>query len=152
MLDDYLEQLNSSDPRQRQAAVIALGKLRDPVALRPLAELFRTDPDAQIRELALKAGRLIRGDSSERPASTAPIFVPAMSKSAAASDEETPAKKRTPITQGAITSARQLTEDALSVNLRGDKSGAVKLLNKALLLNPTLIDDTYFRSVASAVL
>ncbi len=60
MIDDLIDQLNDANPEVRRRAVIALGRTKDMTALRPLAEVFRTDPDPELRELARKAGVYIR--------------------------------------------------------------------------------------------
>ncbi len=80
MIEDYLEQLKSADPVQRRQAIIALGKSGDERALRPLAALIKTDPDPVLRELALRAGKHIRGLSAQTslkpPAATPPPAQP----------------------------------------------------------------------------
>jgi hypothetical protein len=60
MIDDLGAQLKDANPEVRRRAVIALGRSKDIAALRPLAEVFRTDPDPEVRELARKAGLYIR--------------------------------------------------------------------------------------------
>lgn len=65
MIDDLIDQLRDSNPEVRRRAVIALGRTKDTAALRPLAEVFRTDPDPDMRELARKAGLYIRRSQSE---------------------------------------------------------------------------------------
>ncbi len=65
MIDQYILQLSSPDPVIRRQAIIALGKSGDERALRPLANVIKTDPDPVLRELALRAGRHIRGLQAE---------------------------------------------------------------------------------------
>lgn len=60
MIDELIQQLDDVSPVRRKDAVIALGKSRDMAALRPLAKVYRTDPDPEVRELARKAGIYIR--------------------------------------------------------------------------------------------
>lgn len=72
MIDDLIDQLGDSNPEVRRRAVIALGRTKDMAALRPLAEVFRTDPDPELRELARKAGLYIRRSQTEEPQETAP--------------------------------------------------------------------------------
>src|SRR5258708_334770 len=67
MFDQYLQQLVSQDAAQRRQAIIALGNSGDAQALAALANVYKTDPDPALRELALKAGRYIK-----RPTFTAP--------------------------------------------------------------------------------
>src|SRR5258708_38005582 len=47
-----LEQLKSSDPVAREAAIRALGESRDPVVVNPLKQIQTSDPDPALRELA----------------------------------------------------------------------------------------------------
>src|SRR5258708_5931480 len=61
MFDQYIQQLASQDAAQRRQAIIALGNAGNPQALPALANIYRTDPDPVLRELALKAGRYIKG-------------------------------------------------------------------------------------------
>src|SRR5689334_11313056 len=96
MIDLYIEQLNSDDPVQRRQAIIELGKSGDERSLRPLANVIKTDPDPVLRELALRAGKHIRGLSAqttlkpaEPPAPAAPVSPFAEAPSPFA--EETPA-------------------------------------------------------------
>ncbi|PJF24703.1 MAG: hypothetical protein CUN53_16490, partial [Phototrophicales bacterium] len=65
MIDEWIDQLRDSNPEVRRRAVIALGRTKDTAALRPLAEVFRTDPDPEVRELARKAGLYIRRSQSD---------------------------------------------------------------------------------------
>ncbi len=60
MFDRYLAQLKSADPAQRRQAIISLGKLGNFAAMPALADLYRTDPDPELRDLARKAGLAIR--------------------------------------------------------------------------------------------
>ncbi len=60
MIDTYIQQLASADAGKRREAIIALGKAGDPRALPPLLNIYKTDPDPALRELALKAGRHIK--------------------------------------------------------------------------------------------
>ncbi len=66
MLKSYLDQLNSSDAAQRRAAIIALGKLGDPVALPHLAQRYKIEPDPQLRDLIAKAGKHIQQVAAEQ--------------------------------------------------------------------------------------
>src|SRR4051794_19158378 len=77
MIDQYLAQLTSDDPVQRRQAIVALGKSGDERALRPLANLIKTDPDPVLRELALRAGKHIRGLNAQTTLKPAASPVPA---------------------------------------------------------------------------
>ncbi len=60
MIDELMQQLHDPDAAVRRQAIIALGRTKDPAALKGLAEIVRGDPDLQLRELARKAGLYIR--------------------------------------------------------------------------------------------
>ncbi len=60
MIEPFIEQLRSLESAKRRAAIIALGKLGDLGALKHLAHVYRTDPDPELRDLALKTGRHIQ--------------------------------------------------------------------------------------------
>jgi hypothetical protein len=60
MIDELIRQLQNPDPDVRKRAIMALGKAKDPTALKALAVVVRGDPDPSLRELALKAGQYIR--------------------------------------------------------------------------------------------
>ena len=70
-LEQLIQQLRSPDAAQRRQAIMALANMRDPAALQPLAHIYRNDPDTELRELALKAGRYIRqaADAAQASAS-----------------------------------------------------------------------------------
>lgn len=65
MLDSVVKQLASSDAATRKKAIIALGKSVDQAALPHLAKIVKNDPDPELRELALKAGRYIKRQTQE---------------------------------------------------------------------------------------
>jgi hypothetical protein len=60
MFEDFIRQLTSDDPAQRRDAIIGMGKLGDPRALSYLGQVYKTDPDPALRDLAAKAGRHIQ--------------------------------------------------------------------------------------------
>lgn len=60
MIDQLIQQLHDPDPETRRNAIRALGKSKNPAALKPLANIVQNDPDPEIREYARKAGQYIR--------------------------------------------------------------------------------------------
>ncbi len=66
MIDQWLTQLQHSDPAKRREAVLALGKLADARALPHLAQLYKTESDPSVRELIAKAGKHIQQSAAER--------------------------------------------------------------------------------------
>ncbi|HLY25901.1 MAG TPA: HEAT repeat domain-containing protein [Aggregatilineales bacterium] len=82
MFDNYLRQLNSSESAIRRQAIVALANLGDPRALPALATIYRNDPDATLRELALKAGQQIKTRSGTSSTNTGAPTRSAMSRDA----------------------------------------------------------------------
>jgi hypothetical protein len=146
MLDDPIQQLDSTDPAQRRRAIIALANSGDPAALKPLAAVYRTDPDPAIRELALKAGRYIKQVTGDKAANQPPDAVTVQATGAAAIDLGT-APQAVPREQ--IVSARDAElaknylDSATTHHLEGDKARAIENLGKALSLNPDLRKESF---------
>jgi hypothetical protein len=168
LINQYVQQLNSSDARLRREAIIALGKSNDPSALSALADSYRSDPDPSLRELALKAGRYLKQQvgGSAQPAAAIPTprsketserirrqveeeeyedeIVEKMTRA------EPPRPKRA-ATRDEIERSKGYIDSALTQNERGDNGKALKLLRQAIDLNPDIIKDNYFISVASGI-
>ncbi len=77
-MEDLIASLKSSDSQRRRAAIIALGKSKNAAALKPLGEVYKNDPDPELRQLALEAGKYIRQYTSQPPSppsgSTSPFI------------------------------------------------------------------------------
>lgn len=80
MFDDYVALVQSADAAKRREAIISFGKLGDPRALKYLAQVYKTDSDPALRELAAKAGRHIQklqqGGASSQPGAAQPLQAP----------------------------------------------------------------------------
>jgi hypothetical protein len=167
VINRYIEQLRSSDPKVRREAIIALGKSHDAAALRPLADVYRTDSDPSLRELALKAGRYLRQQTDGFPsAAAAPVGAATLTAAERLQQEidayeadEHPTKpeplarqlNRRPVTEQDIKNSKSFVDAALSANIKGDNPRALRALKKALEINPDIKDDGYFSSIAGAV-
>ena len=147
MLDDLINQLRSPDPGQRRRAIIALANSKDPAALNPLAAVYRTDPDPELRELALKAGRYNKqpAGAEEPPAQTpSAVAVPTGGTVAAelgASPRIIPLKPSVSARDAEL--AKNYLDSATTYHLEGDRARAVENLGKALSLNPELRKDSF---------
>ena len=127
MIEHTIRQLQSDDPVQRRATIVALGNSRDPDALRPLAAVYRRDPDPALRELALKAGQFIQQiNAKEDAVPGAPI--PVGEADISPRDREL---------------ARGYLNSATDFYMAGDKARAVENLGKALSLDPALINEQF---------
>ncbi|MBZ0317440.1 MAG: HEAT repeat domain-containing protein [Anaerolineae bacterium] len=71
-MEDLIASLKSSDVQRRRTAIIALGKSKNSAALKPLGEVYKNDPDPELRQLALEAGKYIRQHASQPPSSPPP--------------------------------------------------------------------------------
>lgn len=170
MINQYVQQLHSSDARVRREAIIALGKSNDPSALSALADSYRSDPDPSLRELALKAGRYLKQQmgTAAQPASESVIATPRTKETSerirrqVEEDEyddppdDLPTKPevlrpKRAVTPHDVTRSKGYIDAALTQNERGDNGKAVKLLRQAIDLNPDIIKDNYFISVASGI-
>lgn len=234
MFDRILAQLKAADSATRRQAIIAIGKSGTSSLLPALAEVYRTDPDPDLRELARKAGLAIRkretsAASAQPPAvempetddllsgtgmSTSGKTVSAFTvdldevdfeqltpfRASDAVEDDDPdlddligrataaaaiagtsvrgldalEKKQAPRTaaddiedelkgKGPVPGrkynvphdvrerAKGSVESALSLNMRGENAKALKMLTEALSLDPNLINDKYFESIAAAV-
>ncbi len=136
MSSSYIDQLKSPDPDERKQAILALGRLKDPAALKPLAEVYRSDPDPALRELALKAGRHIRlQTNAQKAAAEKPKGM------TAAPTDLAP-------TPGQVKKARLFFDQALEHHIRHQHAQAIEALGKALEINPTLRSDTMTTNLA----
>jgi outer membrane biosynthesis protein TonB len=66
MFEQWIAQLQHSDPAKRREAIIALGKLADPRALPYLARCYEVEREPDLRDLIAKAGRRIQQVAAER--------------------------------------------------------------------------------------
>ncbi|MCC6614857.1 MAG: hypothetical protein IT320_15355 [Anaerolineae bacterium] len=163
MIEVYLQQLKSKDAARRREAIVALGKSNDPAALQPLADIYRNDPDPALRDLALKAGRYLRQHMSQAGGSAGALAAASSTASNRLKEElshyetEQPAAARHHLPQrravppADVTRSKSYVDEALSHNMDGDNGRALKALRKALELNPNIMDDAFFVSVAGAV-
>lgn len=164
MLPLLLEQLRSTDPAQRRAAIIELVRLGDRAALPALAEIYRNDPDPALRDLALKGGRALRkteAAASSEPLVTygGPIEEPAP---APASDDLTITYQESeydnwlksqqpppPVSEAKRKEAMALFNQSLDMNVRGRNKQAREVLRRALALDPGLGEETLVRNLAA---
>lgn len=121
-----LDQLHSTDPAQRQRALITLGKNGDRTALPLLADVLHNDPVPELRQLAGRAGRAIM----QRHPTADPAPAPA--------DSGPPPKK-----------AAYQFNMALDLHVQGDYDLARAKMAQALKLHPPYGQDMRFRKLAA---
>ncbi len=147
MIDSYVSQLDSPDAERRKKAVIALGKSGDRAALPHLARVYKNDANAEIRELALKAGRYLKRETEAQESavveSTSMYAEPAETPAALPPAEE--------VSERDVQRAKEYVEQALDWHVRGQDNKAADLLTKALAINPKLRRDGYTSSLAATI-
>jgi HEAT repeat protein len=73
MVDSRMIQaLGHADPAIRKKAIVALGKSQDKDALPILANVYKNDPDPDVRQYARKAGQMLKQSLATRQADEAP--------------------------------------------------------------------------------
>jgi hypothetical protein len=153
MIDQYVSQLDSPDAERRKQAVIALGKSGDRAALAHLSRVYKTDPNPEIRELALKAGRYLKKETEGQES-------PSMMDTASDSMYAEPARNESAsflprdneeVSEKDIARAKEMVELALDWHVRGQDARALDYLRKALALNPKLRRDAYTSSLAATI-
>ena len=134
MFEQLVEQLQSDDPNQRRQAVSALANSKNPAALKPLAYVYRNDPDPDLRELALKAGRFIRQHADQQGEQQAERASPGGAEQFQAEREITARDREM---------AKGQLDAATGHFTQGDNARAIDGLGRALTLNPELQEDQF---------
>jgi hypothetical protein len=143
--------LGSMRPQDRKKAIHMLTKVGDQEALRALAGLYKNDPDAEIRELAVKAGKYIKREQNriQETSAAAPRIVETAPEVEDEAVEE-PEEEYIPIVVSGSrqSQAKGLMDRALDLSMHGDKDKAIDSISKAFKLNPNLRLDSYYMGVA----
>lgn len=146
MIDELLRQLQDPDPAERRSAIIALANTKNPAALKPLAQVYRSDPDPDLRELALKAGRYLHQQSQPVEAAESDYAAPAgTADNSAGSDAAQQPRQSTPRKRQ---SARNHLDAAIGFHTQGLTTRAIESLGKALTNDPDLIKDSLVSNLA----
>jgi hypothetical protein len=146
MIDELIRQLQSPDPAERRNAIIALANTKDPAALKPLATVYRSDPDPALREMALKAGRYIHQQSEPMQAGPGPSMGAADDSAGASAAQiggtsEPVSKRKQQIAKGHL-------DAAVGFHTQGYTARAVESLGKALATDPNLIKSAIASNLA----
>ncbi|MDX1995149.1 MAG: HEAT repeat domain-containing protein [bacterium] len=147
---ELLKQLRHSDPEKRKAAIKGLARAKEKDAIVPLAKMGGDDKDAEVRELALKAGRYIleqTGGLQEMERKTAKVNATTPPPA-----EEPKDSKKKPlvfhVSDADSQKAAKLLDEAMTYQMRGEKAKMMKALSRALSTNPNLRYDSFFASLA----
>lgn len=138
--------LKSNKPADRKRGIQELVKLENEKALKILIKMYKTDPDPDVQALAKKAAAVIAKKlKAAQEAAQEPEPEPEPEYEFGAGDEdmqEVSLKDQ----------ARASNYIAAALSVGEDREKAMKLLVKAYNMNPALVKDGYFRSVASSSL
>jgi hypothetical protein len=170
MIDKLTAQLNNPDPEKRKQAIKALAQTKDRAALKPLANAYKTDPDKEVRELALKAGRYVKEQSEAAPEPepvdyTDPVYDDDETVIGDAVDEEAgygaplydddeddePLPHQIDVSPQNVDRAQKRVDSALDWHMREDDDRARKLLAEAFSINPGLKYDSYTTGLAATL-
>lgn len=146
-MEHLLKQLQSADADQRRQAILALERTADPRALPALAHVYHHDPDPDLRELALTAGRFIQQQANRRPAGKAPAPAP----EARPVEEDRSTVPLRPISAADERRANHHVSRAMDAHVSSDNATALKELRRALSVNPALSQEQAFVSLAASV-
>jgi len=175
MIDSKLiEMLDSPRVAERKQAIKGLARSGDREALTYLAEVYRYDDDADVRELARKAGVYIRKNVPEAPVAPPPDPLDDIGyddgydslyaddeddydydddedEDEGADEPDIPLPSEIHVTPAQISRAQGYMDQVMDLNIRGNNAKATENLQKALKANPKLIYDKYAISLAATI-
>jgi hypothetical protein len=156
MIEQHIQQLMDDDPAKRRAAIIALGRTGDPQVLDALADTANSDPDPELRDLAMKAQRYIHKKQTESVTATSGSTITALiaqptAGSDGASPEEivvTPPPPRKELTYRERQLAKGYLDQAIGFRISGEPDKALDALVAAVRTNPELAEDSLAYNLA----
>lgn len=137
-MDPQIEQLlASTNPNERQRAIRALAKgPANEAVLRQLVAIYKTDPDPDVRQLALAAGKRLKRQGAS-PSKRTTTTTAAISERRAQ--------------RGGASSAQALLEDVVGMVVMGDYDNARDSARRAYEHDPSIIEnDRNLKIIASA--
>jgi HEAT repeat protein len=146
MNDEIFQLLRSKNPDDRKQAIRELAQLRDREVLRYLATVYKEDPDAEVRDMAIRAGKYVKKQLEAGEWTTDPV------SSTANAPAKTSSPARTSTDDPNATRARALMDKAMDESVRGNYDSARKQAEQAFALYPALRHDSYYTSLASEVM
>lgn len=144
MIDQQLvEMLDDPNPQVRADAVKQLAKTKSQDAVRYLATVYKTDNDAEVRELARKAGLYIKKKMTEDNWTGG---------EATTYDEPDAIPDEVPVSPRAVESSKGNMDTAMNLHVSGDDDKAANFVQKAFKTNPNLKNDPYYLGMAATIL
>jgi len=149
-----LQLIESADPLDRKKAVQMLAKMGGPEAIRYLGIIYKQDHDAEVKDLAVQAGKYIKRQQAKEvapaPTSAAPFIE---------DDEEDEPQPEVDdvyepvvVPEGKQTQAKGMMDRALDLSMHGEKDKAIEAMSKAFKVNPNLRLDSYYMGIAMDVM
>jgi hypothetical protein len=162
MIERYIQQLKSPDPAARRAAIVALANSKDAAALGPLGEVYRSDPEPALRELALKAGQYISQAQTAAGRTSQPTGRASQTPTDSGASYDSSSAYSTPYDLSSIhdpppsspediQKAKAYYETAMTYHLKGDRIRAIDYLGKAAQANPAITRKQEFMGLAVSV-
>lgn len=174
-LDQYVKLLTHQDSEQRKKAIIALGKSGDKSALPHLSKVYKTDPNPELRDLALRAGKNIQKNASavivapepqqfsfsqpETSHTSSPSYsyssppenAPDWMMSAASTSSSAAPTKAKVVTENDRKRARASLDRAIDFSMKQKWQDAIFFLNEAIERNPEMENDSMLLGLAAQV-
>jgi predicted esterase len=157
METDLIQKLKSSNPRERREAIDAIGKLEDRKALEILKQVYRSDPDPELRQYAREIGqnawlRLKSVDTVSRLDKAGPENQRSnlLEKPNANNIQEHDAKRNLS-EQNRASALAQLKRGA-DFYVQGNNASAIKALSKAVELDATIARDQMTLNLAEKLI
>ena len=146
-----LQLIESADPLDRKKAVQMLAKMGGPEAIRYLGIIYKRDHDAEVKDLAVQAGKYIKRQQAKEVAqSIAAPFIEA-DEDAEPQPEIDDEYEPVVVPEGKQTQAKGMMDRALDLSMHGEKDKAIEAMAKAFKVNPNLRLDTYYMGIAMDV-
>lgn len=150
MSDEIKRLLNSPDAADRKEAIRRLAQSLDPSALPYLSAVYRTDPDEEIRQLALKAGRYIKQNSNLAALSTQEVM--AAPRSNPYAEPPPPPTPKEAALQARRAEAEALMHLAKAHFDNRERTAARQLAIQALDLYPQFTEDPYYLELLGQIM
>ncbi|MCS6836917.1 MAG: HEAT repeat domain-containing protein [Anaerolineae bacterium] len=163
MDEQILRWLDSPNTEDRKRAIKKLAQSGDRQALRYLSAIYKTDPDNEVRELAVKAGKYI--NQQLNAAASTPAVTPPQDKQPSRDynsnwqgpppkDDPKPDNQLAyvPVSKSAEERSKGLMESAMEALVARKTSAARDMARKAFALNPNLQHEAYYRGIAGEVM
>ena len=156
MAQNLIQQLQSTDPRERAEAVKAMALSGDPAYLEHLKTVAESDPDPRLQDYARKAARHLYTSAQEKPPAQKPSR-PAAEASRPPVETSRPAKTPTQeppapepqVSRKDIEEADKKVQRAFSLHTSGHTKKALQVMTQALTINPGLEKQNFVRSLAA---